>query len=89
LRDFPKPGAISIHFKSVENPKCPPKPKYVRAETVITGYIMEEEVINGQVCTNFTLISENDLKGNLPKKLVNMAAAKETLVWINNLIKGS
>lgn len=39
--DFPKKGMISMHFKSVVNPKYPVKPKIIRADTVISGYIFE------------------------------------------------
>ena len=40
-KNFPNPGTITMHFKSVTHPKCPEKPKIVRAETLISGYIIE------------------------------------------------
>jgi len=41
----------SIHYKSTVHPKCPPKPKIVRGDTIIGGYILEvRENKNGVPC---------------------------------------
>jgi len=56
--DFPREGMISMHFKSVKSNKCPEKPKIVRADTVISGYILEKVTNkNGSFDTNLTIIS--------------------------------
>jgi hypothetical protein len=40
-KDFPTPGTITMHFKSVvDDARCPEKPKTIRAETIISGYII-------------------------------------------------
>jgi hypothetical protein len=39
--DYPKEGSITMHFKSVTDSRCPEKPKTIRAETIISGYIIE------------------------------------------------
>ena len=67
-----KDGALAIHTKSCEHPKCPPCKKNVRAECVIGGYVFEKGLDeNGKECTKLTMVSQNDIKGNLPKSLVN------------------
>ena len=56
--DFPKKGMISMHFKSVVNPKYPVKPKIIRADTVISGYIFEQiDNSDGTIDTSLTIIS--------------------------------
>ena len=89
MRNFPKKGMTTIHYKSTDYAKCPEKPKMVRGETMIGGYILEEEKnVKGQVCTRMILVSQNDIKGIIPKSLVNMGAAKAPRQWVQNLIKG-
>ena len=68
---------ITIHFKSVESDKMPPKPKIIRGETIISGYIFEEEQNKkGGVNTKLTIISQNDLKGVVPKAVINIVSVK-------------
>ena len=59
IRDFPKIGMVSMHFKSVTHDKCPVKRKIVRADTIISGYLLEEvQRKDGKgVDTLFTVIS--------------------------------
>jgi len=47
-----------MHFKSVTHPSCPEKPKTVRADTLISGYIIENAVDSkGRPSTKLTIIS--------------------------------
>jgi len=85
IRDYPTPGAITLHFKSVENSKFPIVKKTVRGETSISGYVLEPIGTTG---TKLTLVSQNDIKGLLPKSIVNMVAAKAPKQWVANLKKG-
>lgn len=56
--DYPVPGTITMHFKSVTHPKCPEKPKTVRGETLISGYIIEPITnAKGKASTRLTIIS--------------------------------
>jgi hypothetical protein len=88
-RDFPNKGMITIHYKSETHPKCPEKPKMVRANTILGGYILEEEKNpKGGYNTKMIIISQNDIKGIIPKSIVNMAAGKAPREWVKNLIKG-
>lgn len=66
-----------MHFKSVTHPKCPEKSRIVRADTIISGYIFEKmENEDGSYGTNMIIISQNDIKGIVPKAIVNMVAGK-------------
>jgi len=82
-KNFPRPGMITMHFKSVTHPKCPEKSKIIRGETIISGYIIEPEGING---TKLISLSQNDLKGTMPLSFINMAAGKAPKQWIGTLI---
>lgn len=53
--DFPKKGMITMHFKSINHKKMPLIKGVVRADTLISGYIFEEEP-NGKGGFNTKLI---------------------------------
>ena len=58
MRDFPKKGMTTIHYKSTNYLKCPEKPKMIRGDTRIGGYILEEEKNDkGLVSTRMILVS--------------------------------
>ncbi|CDW91759.1 UNKNOWN [Stylonychia lemnae] len=87
--DFPNDGMITMHFKSVKCSKCPEKPRTIRAETIISGYILEKiKNKDGSVDTAITIISQNDIKGIVPKAIVNMVSGKAPKQWVQNLVKG-
>lgn len=86
-RDFPTKESIILHFKSVDHHLCPEKPKFVRAETVISGYFIKTISLN-PIKTLVSIISQTDIKGSIPNWLVNSASQKAPREWVNNLIKG-
>lgn len=61
----------------------------MRANSPICGYLLEE-VSNkeGTVDTRMTIINQTDIKGLIPKMIVNMKAAKAPVEWVNGLKKG-
>jgi hypothetical protein len=85
IRDYPGPGCICLYFISVEDDSMPPKPKVIRAETLISGYIIRPTIDNKSV---ITIITSNDIKGLIPSGIVNRVAAKAPLEWVKSLIKG-
>lgn len=88
-RDFPTQGTYTMHFKSVTHERMPEKPKIVRADTLISGYIIEPSLDEkGRPSTKLTIISQNDIKGIVPKAIVNIAASRAPRQWVNNLVKG-
>lgn len=85
IRDYPAPGDLCMHFVSVESPLKPPVPKVIRAETVISGYIIRPGP--NDTCT-VTIITQNDIKGLIPTSIVNRVASKAPADWVKNMIKG-
>ena len=85
--DFPNKNSISIHFKSADNPKCPVKNDHIRAHTYISGYLITTETIDPPHCKIY-IISQTDIKGNIPAIFINKLAESSPVDWINNLIKG-
>ena len=85
-KNFPTKKSHMLHFKSIEHPKCPRKKKYVRAETIISGYyIQDAENGNGSI---LGIISQTDVKGSIPIFLVNKVAPKASKGWVQSLLKG-
>jgi len=84
--DYPQKDHIVMSFKSVNHPKMPPMKGRIRAETHIAGYIMKPST-QAPNSTDFCIVSQSDIKGNIPKVIVNMASGKAPAEWINKLIK--
>jgi len=76
---------------SVEHPQAPEKEGVVRALTLLSGGVLESTLIpnmqtkgldNGTV---YYMISHVDLKGYIPKTIVNLVSATTTLAWFESL----
>ena len=87
LLNYPKDGVDTMHFKSIEHPDVPKYKGTIRAETIISGYILEQ-IQDDPPITKLTIISQNDIKGLIPKYIVNMASGRAPKQWVNNLITG-
>lgn len=87
VEDWPRKGITYMHFKSIEHPEKPEVKKIVRAETIMSGYVIEQ-IQDDPPVTRLIVVSQNDVKGLIPKALVNMGASKAPKQWISNLIKG-
>ena len=61
--------------------------KNVRAETVISGYYMQDDPEEPDSCI-LGVLSQTDLKGNIPHVLVNQFAPKSSKNWVKSLYKG-
>ena len=86
-KNFPTDKSHILHFISVENHDCPPNKKNVRAETIISGYYMQDDPKNPEH-TILGVLSQTDLKGNIPHFLVNQIAPKSSKGWVKSLHKG-
>ena len=86
-RNFPTKKSHILHFISVENHECPPQKKNVRAETIISGYYMQDDP-NEPGHSILGVLSQTDIKGNIPHFLVNKFAPKSSRNWIKSLLKG-
>jgi hypothetical protein len=85
--DFPEKNSICLHFKSVEHPKMPENKKVVRGEIIISGYYIRSSIEDPE-SSLLTIISQSDIKGNIPSWLVNKVSQKAPRDWVVNLIKG-
>lgn len=86
-KDFPDSDSTILHFKSVEHKLCPAKPKFIRADTVISGYFIKT-LSTSPMKTLVSIISQTDIRGAIPTWLVNSVAQKAPKEWVNNLMKG-
>lgn len=64
-RNFPQREQDSLMYFSCENKNAPNVKKFVRAQTLISGYIMEE--LPDKKGVRLFFVSNNDVKGNIPK----------------------
>lgn len=85
-KNFPNDKSHILHFKSVNHPKCPRNKKYVRAETIISGYYIQDKG-NGKDSI-LGIISQTDVRGAIPIWLVNKVAPKASKGWVSSLLKG-
>ena len=86
-RNFPTTKSHMLHFISVDSPECPENKKCVRAETIVSGYYIEDDP-DEQGHSIIGVLSQTDVKGNLPIFLVNKFAPKSSKNWIKSLHKG-
>lgn len=73
-----------MHHKSVTHPDCPEEPKKcIRVDMTIYGLVFEDapEVMG----TKMSWVVQNDIKGSIPKSLINQRSAKNPKVMIKNL----
>jgi hypothetical protein len=82
-RSVVEPGLAMIMMRSAEHPDKPPVPGFIRAESLISGYVIRQK---GPNCELF-LMSQTDIRGLIPKWMVNMVAAKAPAQWVDNLVK--
>ena len=87
MYNFPKKDVTTMHFKSIEHPDKPPVSGIIRAETILSGYIIEQ-IQDDPPVSQLIVISQNDIKGLIPKYLVNLASGRAPKQWIANLIDG-
>jgi hypothetical protein len=85
LRDYPGPGNITAHFVSIDHPEVPPIKGVIRAATLVSGYVFRS---SGPNSCSLTIISQNDVKGLIPKMIVNRVASKAPADWVKSLYKG-
>lgn len=86
-KNTPFPHSHIIHFKSVEVPECPHYKGIVRAHTYISGYYIQK-VSDSPLESKLIIVAQNDIKGSIPKFIVNSVAAKAPRQWVENLKEG-
>ncbi|CAG9318702.1 unnamed protein product [Blepharisma stoltei] len=84
IKNYPEHGSITMHSESIDHPDYPVLGNVIRAETKFSGYILRP-LENGR--TKLTIISQNDIKGGIPKKLVSFFAGRTPKKWLKTLSK--
>ena len=59
----------------------------MRAHTYISSYYIET-ISENPLKSKLVLIAQNDIKGFIPKFIVNKVVSKFPNAWVDNLIKG-
>jgi hypothetical protein len=71
--DFPEPGMMTMSAKSIEDPRMPVQKKKVRGHVYMQILICKPlPPSNGEERTEAILISNLDIKGLVPKWIVNL-----------------
>jgi hypothetical protein len=86
--NYPEKGHIMISFQSTTHHSVPPQKSAIRGETVISGYIIRPAPHDPN-SSELVIISQVDIKGAIPKTIVNYVASKAPLDWVNKMMKAS
>lgn len=77
-----------IYMLSVDHEKCPTIKDNVRAHTYISGYTVKKHPTDPNSC-QMMIISQVDIKGLVPKFIVNGVAASGPSSWASDQIKSA
>eukprot|EP00920_Eleutheroschizon_duboscqi_P009862 GHVT01023002.1.p1 GENE.GHVT01023002.1~~GHVT01023002.1.p1 ORF type:complete len:834 (+),score=207.12 GHVT01023002.1:410-2911(+) len=77
-------GVVKMLLRSAAHPNVPEKAGVVRAETLISGYMMRR-MPDDPGSTNLFILAQTDVKGLIPKWVVNTAASRAPMGWVDSL----
>jgi len=78
---------------STTSDKLPEREGYIRAHTIFSGGLLEPTLVPNmksktlEAGCKYSMISQLDIKGSIPKMIINMVAAKSTVDWFDSLSK--
>lgn len=70
-----------IAFGNFFSEEFPVGKNVIRADTKVSGYVIREVLVGEGKGTELTMISKTDIKGLIPKSLVNHHAKKKPVSW--------
>jgi len=82
-------GSIAIVMRGADHPACPEEKNPIRVESYISGYVLRQGFENGEPVLNLFLLSCSDIKGLIPKWIINMVAPKKPGEWVDALRKAA
>jgi len=82
-------GSIHIVLRSAVHPDMPEQKGVIRAESYISGYILTQEYENGTPVLKIFLMTCVDIKGLIPKWLINATAPRKPAEWVETLRKAA
>ncbi|CAE8632021.1 unnamed protein product [Polarella glacialis] len=80
-------GAIAIVMRSAVHSGYPEKAGWIRAESFISGYVFREGWEDGKKVLKMFLMTCTDVKGLIPKWVINIVAPRKPGEWMNDLKK--
>ncbi|XP_078000912.1 uncharacterized protein LOC144453475 isoform X2 [Glandiceps talaboti] len=74
---------------SVQHPDSPTTEGAIRAEVVCAGAVIEPVIIDGRECCKVSYLTQVDLRGELPTRLLNLIARRQPLciAYMRNYIE--
>lgn len=78
-------GTILISLRSANHPELPETSKHVRAESFTSGYVMRRYDDGNEKGTKVFLMTCTDVKGIIPKWIINFVAPRKPGEWIDCL----
>mmetsp|Transcript_31232 Transcript_31232/g.70742 ORF Transcript_31232/g.70742 Transcript_31232/m.70742 type:complete len:270 (+) Transcript_31232:2-811(+) len=78
-------GSILIALRSAEHPDFPEDPATIRAESYISCYVLRQEWDGSTPVLRIFLMSCTDVKGLIPKWIINHFAPRKPGEWIESL----
>ncbi|CAE7186479.1 BSL1 [Symbiodinium pilosum] len=80
-------GTVLISLRSANHPDMPEKSGYIRAESFTSGYVMRRYNDGKEKGTKVFLMTCTDVKGIIPKWMINFVAPRKPGEWIDCLKK--
>jgi len=78
-------GSIVIVMRSAEHDKCPEDKRYIRAESFISGYHLQNVGDAENPVLKLFIMSCSDVRGLIPKWIINYMAPKKPAEWVESL----
>lgn len=80
-------GSILFCLRSAAHPMLPEKSGYIRAESYTSGYVLRPYTEGGESGIKMFLMTSTDIKGIIPKWIINFVAPRKPGEWIDALKK--
>lgn len=82
-------GSIVIALRSAVHSDCPEKSGFIRAESFISGYVFRQVIEDGQPTLKLFLMTSTDIKGLIPKWIINFVAPRKPGEWVDGLARAA
>jgi len=82
-------GSIVIVLRSCEHAGAPKDKNVIRAESLNSGYIFRQTYEQGLPVLKIFITTRADIKGLIPKWIINMMAPRAPKEWVTNLRKAA
>jgi len=86
---FYEDGTILIVLRSAEHPDMPDQKGVIRAESYNAGYSLHQTFNGTQPICHLFLMTCVDIKGLIPKWIINAVAPKKPAEWVESLRKAA